>query len=386
MGFFSSLPPLLLGAASYICLGNALLYKKDTDILSIIFLLTLPLSIILASPDAVFKSWQRLLFFLPIFLLGSPIFTSLKFERIRKASFRVYIIVFAILSVVSFFCYFFGISLQAIRSEDIDEFMYQTGYFSGITRHSMMLGPLSGIASIYFFFQSRKGIKNVYTILTIICLGSTLFSASRGAFIGTCAGIVYIIYSSSYNTLDFFRKSGIIVLFATITFSAWGGALKGIQEKGMHRRTELGEYDSRTEKYYARVDEFCDSPIWGVGFSAINPYGKDKYQEATGIIEPGSSWLGVLSMTGLLGFSLFFLLYYRSFKVVHSNNKNPLLAALLIMMGVHWTIEGYIFAAGNPFCYFSWLLLGYAYDKRSEDVESIEEDSEYEEISDRPVE
>lgn len=157
-----------------------------------------------------------------------------------------------------------------------------------------------------------------------------------------------------------------ITILILITFPLWQSATTALQNKQkMHVGEEL--FDSRAKKFEARIDEFSSSPIWGVGFAGINPHGKDKFNKMTGSIEPGSSWLAVLSMTGFVGFLLFSTLYYKSAKI-SIDNQTPYLVGLLGFYCVHMIAEGYLFAGGNPNCFLLWLIMGVAVDKKYEAI------------------
>ena len=120
-----------------------------------------------------------------------------------------------------------------------------------------------------------------------------------------------------------------------------------------------GIFDSRSEKVNARWNEFRESPIIGIGFSVIDT----KYDriKVNGAIEPGSSWLGILSMTGIIGFLLFFAIIYRSWLIVH-NRRLSLYDGLIVVISIHMLVEGYVFSAGSLQCIVLWTILGTSFD------------------------
>jgi O-antigen ligase len=122
---------------------------------------------------------------------------------------------------------------------------------------------------------------------------------------------------------------------------------------------------SRTNLWNARLTEFSSSPIVGIGFASVNVDLNEeaRFDEETGKVEPGSSWLAILSMTGILGFLFFFIMFVKYFlfiwKKANSNNIYLcLLGSLLVFYAIHMLGEGYIISSGSGLFFYFWLLLG----------------------------
>ena len=328
------------------------------------FLFFLPITILLGRPDPIFKPWSRLMLFSVLFLLCSPIIQSEYARKFRKDALFISITISIILTIGSFLAYFLGINFCTISREYVTDYVGVAGHFSGLTRQSMILGPLSGISSIVFFYLYFKTNNIIHLLFLITSIGCVLFASSRIAFLATIVGCVIVLYYFVENKYRFFKYLFSITILIVITFPLWESATTALQKKQkMHAGKEL--FDSRTKKYEARIDEFSSSPIWGVGFASINPQGKDKFNKRTGTIEPGSSWLAVLSMTGIVGFVMFSTLYYKSAKI-SINNQTSYLVGLLGFYSVHMIAEGYVFAGGNPNCFLLWLIIGVSVDMNYE--------------------
>ena len=367
IGAISVLPnELLIGAYVFAFL---LIIRKPIEAIElkwVYFLFFLPFTILLGRPDPIFKPWSRLMLFSVLFLLCSPIIQSEYARKFRKDALLISIIISVILTVGSFFAYFLGINYFTISSEYVTEYVGVAGHFSGLTRQSMILGPLSGISSIVFFNLYLKNNKIMHLLFLIPSIGCVLFASSRIAFLATIVGCLIVLYYFVENKYRFFKYLFSITILILITFPLWQSATTALQNK---QKMHVGEhlFDSRAQKFEARIDEFSSSPIWGVGFAGINPHGKDKFNKKTGSIEPGSSWLAVLSMTGIVGFLLFSTLYYKSAKI-SIDNQTPYLVGLLGFYCVHMIAEGYVFAGGNPNCFLLWLIMGVAVDKKYEAI------------------
>lgn len=326
------------------------------DKTEVFFLLTLAFCTLLSFPDRVFHSWERLLMFVLLITSSTSMLQSDYNRNLRRQSLDSIIYICICISSVSFFCYFFNINLfeDTFSGEYYSDFNEFIGHFSGITKHSMILGPLAGISVVYLFGEVLKAKKKKSILLMFLCIGSLFFAASRGAILATFCGVLVCIFKytrNGYKKNFFFVIISVVLLFP-IYQPYVDAALNKHENKG-----NLGVYDSRTTKFEARIDEFQKSPIYGVGFCAIDPNGKDEYNIITGSIEPGSSWLAVLSMSGLVGFIYFIVIVYQSIHRANRKKENMLLI-LLIFFCVHMFVEGYIFSAGNALSFIFWLVVG----------------------------
>lgn len=376
IGFLPSINPVLpiliaLFSAGVILLhGNYHVEKKCS-----VFLLYLPLTIILAQPDPIFQSWLRLFAYILLFVVASPLIQSRYARIFRKDSLIICCLFSIFIGVGSFIAYFLGYSAQAIKAinDGIDTDMYDVGRFSGIASQSMTLGPFAGIGALVSIYVALFKGNKIFYIVSIACLGAVMFSASRLAFIATIAGIMFIIYKYSKSRITFTKYCLTIALVGVLSFPVWKDALTGLQAKQMSHLDDTEFFDSRAQKFDARFKEIAYSPLIGVGFSAIVPSFGDKYNKVTGTIEPGSSWLAILSMTGIIGFILFIRIYKQSFTILKKRieTKSILLMAFFILISIHMLAEGYVFATGNPLCYYVSLIMGCGYDMKYEKYNNL---------------
>lgn len=365
IGYIPSIPyyvtaPLLLGSLYY-CVRKGSARNRY----AMRFLIFIPISLLFANPDPVFRSWQRLAFFLLVFLVASPLFVSEKLTTYRRNCVLVFLRCCSIIGIISFFAYFLGISWMTIDEDSAMFYMERAGYFSGITKQSMMLGPIAGLGALlnYSEFESTK--KKVYLLPLFLCVGSCMFAASRSAFIALLLSILFMAYRR-YGKVRFIKFAFVCTIVGFLSFPLWKSGMWGLSMKQQAHEDDTEFFDSRAEKYEYRTREFLSSPIYGVGFAAIDTNTGEVYNTETGTIEPGSSWLAVLSMTGIVGFLLFLAVALRAFMILlrmKRTHYSILLASCMLFMFIHWQAEGYIFSAGNPLCFFSWLVLGCGFDQ-----------------------
>ena len=158
-----------------------------------------------------------------------------------------------------------------------------------------------------------------------------------------------------------------IVLLAAVTLPIWGSALDPVMQKYKDNVAEGSAYSSRENLWSARVMEFESSPLIGVGFDAIDlnlSSASGGYDKDSGMVESGSSWLIILSMTGLIGAILLFPVLFGTYRKLwfDSSPQATMLLGLLTFFFVHMIAEGYIFYGGSMLAFLLWLTIGVSRD------------------------
>lgn len=328
------------------------------------FFFYLILNIFITNPPSIFNSWNRLLIFILLLLCVSPVIENPKIRYFRRCSLNLFLWANSIFSIVSFFCYFLGINYFKV----VEGMEYIGGStFGGLYSHSMLLGPMSGLSTCFLVWNLLTCKVFKYRILLAVsilfCASALLFSASRAATVSTIIGLIFLLFkqlpSIGKSLKAILICSGILFL----TFPFWASFADGLINKNERDIEVGGEFGSRTAKYNTRINEFESSPIIGIGFSSIDPNTEDEFG-TSGRIEPGSSWLGIMSMTGLIGLAFVVYFFYQALKASIRSNLpfSPLLFCLVIWFTVHMFFEGYIYAAGGPLCFIVWLVVGNATD------------------------
>jgi O-antigen ligase len=151
----------------------------------------------------------------------------------------------------------------------------------------------------------------------------------------------------------------VLLLFATFPF--WGNFTTAMQQKQEYGRENENLFVTRENKWKNRLEEFQSSPFYGIGYYAVSENYSDDLNKITGQIEPGSSWLAVLSMLGISGFIPFVYLFFKNLYYLyhdHNTSSSSLLGGVLIFFMVHMLAEGYVFGAGSFMFFMLWLTLG----------------------------
>ena len=121
---------------------------------------------------------------------------------------------------------------------------------------------------------------------------------------------------------------------------------------------------SRDGLWEDRIKEFKAFPIFGVGFASYNLnyiQSEHSINLQSGTVEPGSSWLFLLSSLGLYGFlSLLLPIIYlicMLYKDSGTGLNGGLVGSIMTLFSVHMLVEGFVIASGSYLCFLLWLSL-----------------------------
>lgn len=158
----------------------------------------------------------------------------------------------------------------------------------------------------------------------------------------------------------------IVALFLVVISSpVWYPYTEKVREKTEARNAMGGQFSSRDDMWNARKAEFESNPVLGIGFSSVDLKKSSDSVRANGGIEPGTSWLFMLSSVGLLGTLFFAILALKPIiKYMFNAKRYPLqlllVITLLVWRSIHLFAEGYIMAAGDFSFLHVWILIALA--------------------------
>lgn len=346
--------------AGYVFTRPARTYCKPL----LLFIIYIPFQLLIVSPDSMFHSWERYVLFVLLLFCVSPLVVGEATINFRKTIFKMIGVVCIFIGVGSFFARFLGINYGSQRQID---FILNIGTFGGLTSHSMLLGPIAGVGVLFCSWIGFRTKKYIYWILSALCAFSVMFSASRSSLMAMMAGMTILIYKLSATKTTFIKVIVGIIMLGAITFPVWGGALDSVLKKNELNIEAGSALSSRDALWRARILEFKNSPLFGVGFDALNldiAREVGGFDEQTGMVESGSSWLIILSMTGIIGLMLLlplFIVTYRS-AFLSKCSLSSLICGVLTLFYVHMIAEGYIFYGGSLLAFMLWTTIGVAYD------------------------
>ena len=328
----------------------------------IILILACGISIVLGNPLPIFNSWMRLGLFCIILSITTPLIASPSIDKFRIQLFNWVSLICVITGVGSFFAYFLGINCMLYHSA---AGVSLGGGFGGLTVQSMLLGPLAALGMLRCAAKIVDNVKHdirsskYLYFSAFACFSSVLMASSRGAFGAVLLAICFLVYEKlRYKMGKLIKIALCLVCLAVPMAPVVGYFSSGLVAKQEANIQSGGAFNSREELWNARMAEFKESPLYGVGFSAQRII-TAKATLHTGQVEPGTSYGAVFAMTGILGGSVFLLILGSS---LIKKKKQPMTLPqiYLIFFSIHCFVEGYVFAAGSPLCFIFWLCIGAA--------------------------
>lgn len=339
------------------------------------FFVAIVLSIVLNDIPSFFSPWMRFGTFVIVCLLVSPCIGSNGLYRFRCETFVLIQYLMILVTALSFLFYLRGINFMGQ--------LEQRGQ-SGITTHSMLMGPIAAntlIFSVYKLmverlWQKKDKSRYVFVVLCIISFILILLSLSRTTLVASMIGLIVLtVLNARFKPGKTMKIVLGISLILCATFPVWKNYTGGIESKNETSIKAGGIISSREYHWNERIKEFKSSPFFGIGFASVGDTGL--FSVRSGKVEPGSSWLSVLSMTGLAGFVGFVMIFYGCFSRVRQNVSKRFapvycfLGALLAFYAVHMLAEGYIYAAGSFMFFNVWLLIGVSYAIQYRNMETM---------------
>ena len=227
----------------------------------------------------------------------------------------------------------------------------------------MLLAPISAVAGVSAIVISARVGQGLGMVLFACSAACCFFTGSRSAMAsGAVAWIVTFILSGNAKTaiaflfimvgltLGFGRQSLVESVLVSDTANYW-------QKKGLQ--------DTRSALWETRIQEFKEHPVFGLGINMAMEVGEPGQEGVIRAgIEPGSSWLSFLSMTGIAGSGAYVLLIVSILSKFVSRWRKlaPFeraeLAGASVFLALHTVFEGYALAVGSLMALVFWLAWG----------------------------
>lgn len=334
---------------------------------SMAFAATIVLSILANNIPAFFKPWSRFLQFLFLYVAASPLISGESADRVKRQMTMGCLWACVAIAMLSFLGYFLGFG------------MYMSGFvqsYMGVTGHANFLGFYTMVAMVWFaalFFRGTN--TKEYAMIAgawVACLITLLLSASRGATAAGLLGSLLVIYMRLKDNASHMMTAvavGIgLIIFASPYLAVYMETMtqKGIDTENMDSSVAA----TRGYIWELRNMEIEKSPIVGIGAYSCDitlPSADVFYNEKNGNIELGSSYLGLMSQEGYLGFICFLILAipiaWKTYKYAKKQTTPyaQLMLGLMLAIACHMAFEGYLLTSGAVQCVVWWFVLGAAY-------------------------
>jgi O-antigen ligase len=235
-----------------------------------------------------------------------------------------------------------------------------------------LLGPFAALAVIYATVKTLETRSYKYGFIAAVSFLTCLASGSRSATLGAVAAVTMIpVLRIKSQAL---RWICIIFLLGTVFFVRSEFDFNSLDgspvfksgspfERYVAELQQKGVSNTRERLWEARWAEFNSSPVVGIGIG-VEKAGGSRTAYGTTVVEPGSSYLAVLSMTGIIGaLSLGILLvslamkFQKKWTFLNSTDRTEVVAVGMFW-AIHAVAEGWIFAGGSILCLFFWLWVG----------------------------
>lgn len=351
--------PVLIQLIKYTCIFLPIIYLFKgfkIEIKMLFVILVFLTSILINDIDPKFNSEVRFITWIVMIAMIGPLFYSYHLNLFKEKLLDTFMYVFMILGAISFIYWLVGFPSLG------------RGHFSGLFGHSMVLAPISSMGTLYAIYRFYKAetnfLKYFYLILFLSNFLALVLSASRSALVAVLIALFIFLIFAKLRYKKFFLFFGVLIGIITNSFISLN-----LEKSNLTQSIATRGFDNTREiLWHDRLLEFKNNPFFGVGFAAqddkidgkIGKKGSDE-----GVIEPGSTYLMILSMTGLLGaFTL--LIFFSKYIISLSFWKNNLFninykILLFIFFFVHFIAEGYIFSSGSIFAFIFWLLVASTY-------------------------
>lgn len=349
--------PVGLYYGALILMGIILFCKeqyKIFDIKVVLFLAACALSLVLNVVDPRYRAWERLIGLFGIILTLGPLFVGVRTQATRIECLK-YISWLSIFTCVASFALFI-----VARSLTYTE---RGNLYGGITVHSMILGPIAALATMYMVqfaflkYRDLTGIQKMLTvILTLICLFNCIMAGSRSALGGLVVSVILWLWIFLSDNRRLFFKCIIAISVGTAATSPlWWQYTETIQKKMAVSESNGSMLYSRQARWDARIIEIQNNPIVGMGFGTV-----DAPVSSKGTVEPGNGWLFIWSSAGIVAFIMFCIIYLQA--IVASWRSRTYIGmfvlSLLTFFAIHINAEGYSISSGHLGCLMMWLCLG----------------------------
>lgn len=331
-----------------------------------IFLGVALLSIMSNDIPAFFKPWQRFALFLTLMGGCSPLVNGPGVNKVRRQMFMGALWAMAVITMWSFIGRFTG------------QGQYLSGIvngYMGVSAHPNFLGFYVMIVMVWMaalFFRctemkERALVGGFWTSALIVLLMTASRTSVACALLGTLVAVYLRLREKTGSMITVYVFLVGVVIFAWPIIAPYTEAM-------MKKNMDINDTDamvaaSRGAIWKLRYAEINESPWLGVGAYSCDinlPNAKVFYDSDKGTVELGSSYLGMLSQCGWLGFIAFItLLLQVAWKVWRyaTDQRTPyaqLMFPLCIAIGVHMVFEGYAMTAGAVQCVILWMLIGAA--------------------------
>lgn len=307
--------------------------------------------------EPIFRVEERIVMLLLVMLAYAPMINNRQIFIFRKQVFIFFSIGLLFMAIAS--------AVLALKG-----YGYTGIYLIGLSNWPNSLGYAFGISIIVLLSCLKfvnKYIKIIFVLIIILCIYMIPKTVLRTALYSVPILLFLYTYFNTVSIKTWLRSlvSVIIIVFCFLSLIKLDMSIINMKneiavESGMSSRDKIFE---------ARIKEFYESPILGVGtFRCLMKYQR---VNSNGNVEGGNSFLMFLSMNGIIGFVVLVVFYVTSLfsfiKYVYIKRKRGLstfeqfLCLVLVFNFIYMQQAGALLNPGFYITGFNWLSLSMAY-------------------------
>lgn len=336
-------------------------HKARLDIKYVLFLAACLVSVIINDIPKYYQTEIRLVVFALLLTAFSGMFKSRKIALFHLHLYHLFTILTLILVIVNYSMF----SLGFVSKAAIDIYN-DKGLYTGSTANNEMglLGAVSIMFIVAFCSIYHKLLnfwdKMFFSVALVCSISMMGMASSRMGLMCTLLAVFTVLYK--INRKNFIKLTGTIFLVSALVFAAsyfLGDSFKFMLEKN-GGELEAIDTHSRDEMWEARLKEFYENPLCGIGFASMKyGHGSQMAKSNNGRIETGSGWMTVLSQTGLFGSLCLLLIVMPNLLFIIRMKSASYMAAwssgMCIMFVLQPITESYITTIGAVLGCLFWI-------------------------------
>ncbi len=349
---YITIPLPVITALSLVIILLARIYRNTRYCIPLlIFLLYYGATLFIHSDSELLVRLSRYVAFAIGILLFSPLLMSKQLTLARK---YIFVTIFRTLLMMVLISFFIWIYCAIMGYEISDSHFYYYG-FKGIFDSGMVLSPAAGVVAIISLHKSltTSSLRILWLTTTLISATTCVAAGSRIAVLGMITAFIVESVLMRNELKDIFsdfkyKIASIIVLLGLVAISP--AAFKVINHKISIGQAHNSIIYSRQKLWTTRIDEIRTSPLIGIGYAnESTALSSENATHKPTNIEPGSSWLSLVSYGGIIGSGIFGWFSYKMFSKISANRHKKYVIptiALLTFFFVDGIAEGWLMFSG----------------------------------------
>lgn len=364
---YITIPLPVITALSLVIILLARIYRNTRYCIPLlIFLLYYGATLFIHPHSEPLLRFSRYVAFAIGILLFSPLLMSKQLTLARK---YIFVTIFRTLLMMVLISFFIWIYCTIMGYEISDSHFYYYG-FKGIFDSGMVLSPAAGVVAIISLHKSltTSSLRILWLTTTLISATTCVAAGSRIAVLGMITAFIVESVLMRNEVKDIFsdfkyKIASIIVLLGLVSISP--AAFKVINHKISIGQAHNSIIYSRQKLWTTRIDEIRTSPLIGIGYANESTAlsSKNATHKPTNI-EPGTSWLSLVSYGGIIGLGIFGWFSYKMFSKISANRHKKYVIptiALLTFFFVDGIAEGWLMFSGALLFPLFWLSCSITY-------------------------